>query len=856
MSSTSLGMPPPRRFDDHGEKASSRPSTAHSTRGSGDIRPPLNLNPVSLSISACGGSPRSPLGQYELASPVRSDSESLLGDEPDKIADEIFARIGREDDLARTKAAPGEKRPQQKRSDANSKGVSAVGVGAAYPSPPASVEGEPEIPLILKPGPSSSLKPQPVPCSQGVTFKAAPRSSISQDWRCRYQMDGSDSGGVKGAQSAKDEEVPASPKESTPDSHTSSDEPASGRRERSHTDGNLKIKTQMLSPQVPREPVRGATVPGAKPPRSPLFQHISSLDMSSDEEDESQKPTVDHRAADSRYGLPSPPLSHRQRPSDEHESEPVIRTVEAKRDTVMVGPGRGSLGCQIEQFERSLQQAQAMSALEMGSGAAGVGPKPGIRSRTASNASSNYSDISQSSPVNFEQPLFSPQPFPLSPRPAGAAGRVRTGAADLAPPGRPTLEVLPESPLGQLKQNAADRILSKLENSESRPGSPAGGASTRSKMGAAPQKKPTLGDYGNVKANSAAAASLAGRTHRPSPDEYGVSTRRRDSPHSAQGSFGAARGHSPMLKNAWVEQQVADDPSSAATSRTNSPSPVGSYSVFSPPPPPPTKRTGPARSAKPEWYGPAPTVPPTSPLPIPERSARRKNTQDTTTTTTQRQPQQTPAAPDPESPGLASSPRVVPDTSSNPNWPLPAPSTPPPPPSSLPSPSPGDGFSARRSLLRDARAPPAPLNIAATRYADDVIRGPWTPDPPAAAAMANPPVQRPKTAGGNGAGEGDGEPLSPYGVAPPVEDRSAAIGLARGLSIKYDRVRDVERRIRGQERVKRMAACQVVEEEAEAGELQPPFEVTIPELWDRLRRPSDGLRSPTGIADEQGVRFI
>lgn len=725
-----------------------------------------------------------------------------------------------------------------------------------------------------------------------------------------------------------------------------------------------------------------ATGPATKvPPRSPLFQHMNPFDVHSDEEnddkDESATNTTKNTNMNSKsstttaahiedrrapYGIPSPPLSHRQRPSDdpqqtqqedeegeEEEGMPVIRTVEAKRDTMVVGgPGRSSLGLQIEEFERTLQQAQAMSALENKADLTNSPTVVGTRSRADSNRSSNYSEMSES-PMTIEPPLVSPKPFPLSPRPMAPAIRSHPTPADIMTSGsplqRPSLEARSERTFGPLRRETDESSATgRRPTLEEKPESPVTVAvRPRPRIGvAAALRRPTLEEHGKAKVNTPTSA-LAGRVHRPSPDEYGpVRIKRTDSPFRSESSFsvgsGTLRMDSPILKvvrhGHGIRHGSEDSGSgrsgttsnSVQTSRTNSPVPMstGSYSVFSPPPPPPPPQQQqqqqhqqpPVLSAvkllanfpsssslnnslqQPEWFGPAPTAPPTSPLPIPERSVRRKNTWEMGTTT----PPQAPLARSfttSASTGLASSASIVPDIDANPNWPLPGPSTfvfpsPPPPVPQQRSASPNvsntieSGFAARRSTLRDKRAPPAPLNIAATKYADEVVNGanagPWTPDAavpqqqqqqqqqptspsfedrrilPAATLLS-----RPSTAGGYDSGIGtavvpQNEFLSDEEVEEEEEeDKSAAIGVARGPSIRYDRKREQEGRGRTRERIQRqkqMAAAWRVDEEFESSTISNPTSPTTGEPFDRLRRPNHGLKSPTGIADEQGIRFI
>lgn len=890
-SSTSLAMPP-RKFGDAGNDMSPRPGTAHSMRGLRDRATPLNTSLANMSTLTLGGPPMSPLGQFELESPIKSDTESLLGDEPEKVADEITARIAREEELARKRIVNEERRRVQADLEAQSKrNFQPAGPTTAYPSPPASIEGERDLPALLIPGPKPAPKTPALYQDMRVASKGSSTNTRAADHDSGSHPEESPIGDersnrmIVSSPPSTEGPLPVVLRTLAPGAVDIA-QAQSGRGGRGKKDEDLSPETQLLNPQGSREPVRGATVPGAsKSPRSPLFQQLSPFDIHSEEEDEDNEPITDHRATNAPYGLPSPPLSHRTRPSDEEEGLPILRMVEAKRDTILVGgPGRTSLGLQIEEFEKSLQQAQAMSALEKRP-LAGIDLRIGTRSRANSNGSSNYSDMSES-PMTIEPPLVSPKPFPLSPRPMSPGGRLRTTAADVAPPGRPMLEVnKPQSPLAPARKMTADIQTMRRDALEDRPESPAG-RPLRPRVGPAAPRRPTLGEYGAVKVS--AAGALDGRVRRPSPDEYGVQIKRAEAPLRAASPF---RADSPCdvestvlkdVRHVITPDHMSYGSGSASTSRANSPVLVstgsGSYSVFSPPQTATVKRPVPPRSINPEWFGPAPTAPPTSPLPIPERSARRKNTLELAAQRQQDQsmPKLTPAPTTiPESPGLASSASIVPDTDSNPHWPLPGPS-----PSFSTSPRSEGGFTARRSLFHDKRAPPAPLNIAATKYADEMglggNGGPWTPDMVAAfgGPLAITPAERAKTANGHrervetpvdsgfdflkgdpallgrepGPGPGPGQPTD---AVLDGEDKSSAIGVARGLSIRYDRLREVERRARGHDRAKRILPAWRLEEEA-----IPAASPTLGEPFDRLRRPNHGLKSPMGFADEQGTRFI
>ncbi|KKY35771.1 hypothetical protein UCDDA912_g04256 [Diaporthe ampelina] len=675
-SSTSL-VAPRLPFGGGGGGAGPRPGSAHSMRNGRERlwMSPLDTSPVKESTPGIAGPQRSPLGQLELMSPVPSDSESLLGEDPEKFAQYISDRVTQEEKLARMKSEVEERRK-----------------------------------------------------------------------------------------------------------------------------------------------------------RSPLFQQSSPCDLLKSDglgenEDGDEQPKIDYRAANAPYGIPSPPLSNRQRTSEEAESRPVIRSVMAKRDTLVVGgPPRQSLGLQIDEFEKTLQQAQTMTALEKGPSTSTVS-----RSRGDSDGgSSNYSDISES-PMTIEPPLVSPKPFPLTPRPTTPSARSSSFSRDILQPSGSTLEPRWETQAGSVGSITPTPWKPANPTREENKGSPAGRPRP---AGAAPVRRPTVEEYGNVKVNTV--ASMANRFRRPSV----VQTKPTESPF---------RTESPILKemrNMSGSDISSDGLNSNNTSRSSSPLPSHSHSVFSPPPL--AKRPFPLRSATQEWdHGPAPTAPPTTPLPIPEKSARRRRTQGTTAS-------------------------IIPDLASNPNWPLPAPGT-----SNSTSVAADGGFGARRSLLRDKRSAPAPLNIAATRFAEDIgMGGPWTPDD-AVAAM------QPKTAGAERKGslirvETEFEWKEEYSTAPGSfngkqqrqpeyqvssqvaagdSNKAEAIGMARGLSLKYDQEREQQKRGRAKERMKLMRAWTI--DETAASPTSPTAAASPPgQPFDRTMRPNHGLRSPTGIADEAGTRFI
>lgn len=820
---------------------------------------PLDTTPVKESTPGIAGPQRSPLGQLELMSPVRSDSESLLGEDPEKFAQDISDRVTQEEQMARMKSEVEERRRVQAELEATARRNSEASrpkTAGGYPSPPASVTSDHIVPSVLVPGQRSgsfagAAAREARPASSGRDNSS---SRLTPGPRTQDSPTGDARSVSRGRQPSVEGTQPLS--RSPLGSVTPVADDRSAIRGRSQTADVPSSGSSGLKPHPLREPVRGNTVPAVKPQRSPLFQQSSPFDLhksDGENEDRDEQPKIDYRAANAPYGIPSPPLSHRQRTSEEAESRPVIRSVMAKRDTLVVGgPPRQSLGLQIDEFEKTLQQAQTMTALEKGPSASTVS-----RSRGDSDGgSSNYSDISES-PMTIEPPLVSPKPFPLTPRPTTPSARSSTLSRDILQPNGSTLEPRWETQAGSVGSITPTSWKPANPTREDIQDSP---ADRPRPTGAAPVKRPTVDEYGNVKVNTV--ASMANRIHRPSPDEYGIQIKRTESPF---------RTESPILKevrNMSISDISSDGLNSNNTSRSNSPLPSHSHSVFSPPPL--AKRPLPSRSATYDWdHGPAPTAPPTAPLPIPEKSARRRKTQDTSGQQRKATPTQSPApTPMSRSPVLASSASIIPDLASNPNWPLPAPDA-----SSSTSVAPDGGFGARRSLLRDKRSAPAPLNIAATRFAEDIeTGGPWTPDD-AASAM------RPKTAGGDRKGslirvDTEFEWKEEYSTAPgsfseqqqqPAYQVSSqvaagdgskadAIGVARGLSLKYDQEREQQKRGRAKERMKQMRAWTI--DETAASPTSPTAASPPGQPFDRILRPNHGLRSPTGIADEAGTRFI
>lgn len=823
---------------------------------------PLDTSPVKESTPGIAGPQRSPLGQLELMSPVRSDSESLLGEDPEKFAQDISDRVTQEEKMARMKNEVEERRRIQAELEATARRNSEASrpkTAGGYPSPPASVTSDYIVPSVLVPGQRSgsfagAAAREPRPASSGrdnsgshLTPAPGPHIQDSQTGNSRSVSRGRQPS-VEGLQpSSRSPLASVAPVV----------EDRSAIRGRSQTADKHSPASSGSRPHPSREPVRGATVPVVKPQRSPLFQQSSPFDLHNSDgqcenEDGHEQPKIDYRSANAPYGIPSPPLSNRQRTSEEAESRPVIRSVMAKRDTLVVGgPPRQSLGLQIDEFEKTLQQAQTMTALEKGPSASVVS-----RSRGDSDgASSNYSDISES-PMTIEPPLVSPKPFPLTPRPTTPSARSNSYSRGILQPSGSNLEPRWETQAGSVGSITPTSGKPTNPTREETKDSPANRAHP---TGAIQMKRPTADEYGNVKVN--AVASVADRIRRPSPDEYGIQIKRTESPF---------RTESPILKevrNMSGTDISSDGLSSNNTSRSNSPLPSHSHSVFSPPPP--AKRPFPSRSAMQEWdHGPAPTAPPTTPLPIPEKSARRRKAHDTQGRQQQENAiaTQSPATtPIPNPPCLASSASIIPDLANNPNWPLPAPDA-----SASTSVTSDGGFGARRSLLRDKRSAPAPLNIAATRFAEDTV-GPWSPDEAVSGI-------RPKTAGGERKGSlirvdtefewkeeyssgnsGRHQQQPAYQVSSQVGagdsgSKAEAIGMARGLSLKYDQEREQQKRGRAKERMKLMRAWTI--DETAASPTSPTAASSPGQPFDRTLRPNHGLRSPTGIADEAGTRFI
>ncbi|POS75598.1 hypothetical protein DHEL01_v206006 [Diaporthe helianthi] len=810
-SSTSLAVPR-LPFGGGGGAVGPRPGSAQSMHN-GRERPRVSLLDTSLVSDLTPGDAglqRSPLGQLEFMSPVRSDSESLLGEDPEKFAQGISDRVTHEDKTARMKNELEQRRRIQAELESTVRRNSEASrpkTAGGYPSPPASVTSDYVVPSVLVSGQRSgsfagAASREARPASSGrdnlsshLTPAPGPRRQDSATGSMRPVS--------RGGQPSVEGPQPSS--RSPLSSVAPAMEGRSAIRGRRQTADNLSPASSGSRAQPSREPVRGATVPAVMPQRSPLFQQSNPFDTHKadgprEDEDGDEQPQIDYRAANAPYGIPSPPLSNRQRTSEEAESRPVIRSVMAKRDTLVVGgPPRQSLGLQIDEFEKTLQQAQTMTALEKGPSTRTVS-----RSRGDSDGgSSNYSDISES-PMTIEPPLISPKPFPLTPRPTTPSARSTSYSRDILRPIGPALGPRLGIQPGNVGSITPTSMQQGDQTREEMKGSPAG---RRRPTGAMPVKRPTVDEYGNVRVN--AVASMANRMiRRPSPDEYGVQIKRTDSPF---------RTESPILKevrNMSGTDTSSDGLSSHNTSRSNSPLPNHSHSVFSPPPL--AKRPFPAPGS---GHGPAPTAPPTTPLPIPEKSARRRKARDTPghhpqeKTTATQSPASTPLS---RSPGLASSASIIPDLASNPNWPLPAPDA-----SASMSVTADGGFGARRSLLRDKRSAPAPLNIAATRFAEDT-GGPWTlgdagseSRPEAAGVERKGSLIRVDTEfewkeeySTSSLDRQQQQQPTPADKVPSKlaagdgESKAEAIGMARGLSLRYDQEREQQKRGRAKERMK------------------------------------------------------
>ncbi|PSR83960.1 hypothetical protein BD289DRAFT_273304 [Coniella lustricola] len=367
LSSTSLALPPDLAGDGARSPASSgsRPGSSQSNRdpaGAGR-RPHLdvktsNLNPPSPS----SGPLPSPLGRYELASPVGSDAESLLGDEPGKVADQIASRIVREEKLAKASGAGPAPQPQPRPRPAQA-GIPEVrhppqmkasetqrkySGPTRQPSPQARGGDERNMPSFLVPGAHTNRKPDASPThhtshslgrATDVSFRDTSQGHISHDWRQRYGL-GDDGASHHGR------------------ALNSTEADQARHRGGSNVDSAHRDKSQQRP--HPRKPEQGATVPGPTSPRSPLFRQRSPFDDARSDSDQDQDLySTGRNASHAPYGIPSPPLSHRHQLSDDNTTTnnnddnssgtPIYRTVEAKRDTVLVGgPGRESLGLQIE----------------------------------------------------------------------------------------------------------------------------------------------------------------------------------------------------------------------------------------------------------------------------------------------------------------------------------------------------------------------------------------------------------------------------------------------------------------------------------------------------------------------------
>ncbi|EJT70970.1 hypothetical protein GGTG_11993 [Gaeumannomyces tritici R3-111a-1] len=191
--------------------------------------------------------------------------------------------------------------------------------------------------------------------------------------------------------------------------------------------------------------------------------------------------------------------------------------------------------------------------------------------------------------------------------------------------------------------------------------------------------------------------------------------------------------------------------------------------------------------------------------------------------------------------GGVSAPATPAPMMDNPNWPLPAPTltvqAPPQRPRTAGGPGHEGGHDGDNNALgiglastASVRKPqrhhvPPPLNLfSAQQYADEIPAGPFTPSPTVppltptrslTTPMAACDDPRPKTAGAG----------------------SGTIGMARGLSLRYERERQGFKE----------------GNTAWGGQSQ---RTPLPEMPASHRRPDHGLEAPTGIADRFGNRFI
>ncbi|EOO01668.1 hypothetical protein UCRPA7_2852 [Phaeoacremonium minimum UCRPA7] len=153
-SSTSLAAPP-LPMPSYG--SGSRPGTPNSTRNKAWVNP-LDVHFSRPTTPAMPQTPKSPLGQFEFGVSEKAETSSLFGDSPEKVAEEISARVALDQERARAKAemearakAQAELEAQARRhAEAASPPTSPP---MSIPSPPASMKREPG-PIIIGPGPA------------------------------------------------------------------------------------------------------------------------------------------------------------------------------------------------------------------------------------------------------------------------------------------------------------------------------------------------------------------------------------------------------------------------------------------------------------------------------------------------------------------------------------------------------------------------------------------------------------------------------------------------------------------------------------------------------------------------------
>ncbi|KAH8750204.1 hypothetical protein F5883DRAFT_227058 [Diaporthe sp. PMI_573] len=345
-SSASL-VAPRLPFGGGGGGVGPRPGSAHSMRN-GRERPwmsPLDTSPVKESTPGIAGPQRSPLGQLELMSPVRSDSDSLLGEDPEKFAQDISDRFTQEEKMARMKNEGEERRRVQDELEATARRNSEASrpkTAGGYPSPPASVTSDYVLPSVLVPGHRSgsfagAAAREVRPASSGRDTSSSHLAPAPGPPHAQDSPTGNTGSVSRGRQPSVEGPQPSSrsPLASVPPLV----EDRSAIRRPSQTADNLSPASSGSKTHPSHEPVRGATVPSVKPQRSPLFQQSSPFDLHKadgpgENEDGDEQPKIDYRAANAPYGIPSPPLSNRQRTSEEAETAPrLAKAVPAHPET-------------------------------------------------------------------------------------------------------------------------------------------------------------------------------------------------------------------------------------------------------------------------------------------------------------------------------------------------------------------------------------------------------------------------------------------------------------------------------------------------------------------------------------------